>query len=650
MICYSAYIKNANLQKCKKVNLLSIFVKLLFFNLIHMKSHTIIALTAFLFMLSQAAKISGQVNIKVDINTSQKYGKITALDRSKFFNMHETPGSVNQKEMDELKELGISMGRGTFSPFAGSNVLKGTTDEEIQKQANNWIKSLKSKDITITKDLMNGIIVTSHPTPKTSAGGKYAFRWKGDNADYSDEVKFAERFFKITFTDNGIDPPSYYEPMNEPFVKAGGYDGISQERVRKEMSRYHQQMAAGLKKAFPDMKVGGYASAWPLFEGFHSDFEHWKGRMKMFIDVAGKDCDFISFHIYDGRNVTGAPLYRSGSNMEALIDIIEGYTEIKFGKRKPILISEHGLTEKGMIGCPYTRNRDWRIIEALNHQTVQFIQRPENLEKVIPFILVKGLWGVENGYPYPWVLQHKQKDGSWKKTDLYKYYEFWNHLNGKYIYTTSSEIDVQAVSFADNKKLNIVLNNLEEDKEVNISVPMIKGNKAKKCYMRSLYQKDGNAIITEKSLSLKNMKIALHNGETVIVTIDYEKGISPKESINTQKYYATSYLKEIKKDLCNSFDININRGNKYYAVLKIGIARPNGANITPKLTLNGITYQFPNDWKGYDQKSRTKDGFFGIIDVPINPKDLKDKNNISLTFDSNGGTISSVGMAVDYKE
>lgn len=600
-------------------------------------------------LICPVVSFAQRVDVVVNPLMAQHFYEITSLEREKFFNLHESPGSISGKDLEELTELGVTMGRGTMSPFAGSNVVRGTTDDEIRRSAQRWIESMKRNNTPITPDLMKGVILTSHATPKASAGGRYAFEWKGLGADYSDEAKYAERFFRITFEENGIKVPTYYEPMNEPFVKSSHYDGVSSDKIITEMCRYHQQLAHHLKQKFPDMKVGGFGGAWPFFEGFNSDFVHWDRRMKQYIDIAGEDSDYFSFHIYDGRNVMGDEAFRSGSNMEGLIDIVEGYTSIKFGERKPILISEHGMTHKGMTGNPHTRERDWRIIRALNHQSVQFMMRPDNIEKVIPFVLVKGLWGRENGYPYPWVLQHQDGKGGWRDTDLYRYFEFWSDLGGDYIYANSSEIDILSMAFADDKRLQIVLNNLEEDRVVNLSLQEIKRNKIASITVRSLYGEDDIATIAERKITAEELEnLNIRCDETLIVTVKYAKSIKTEGALCAKRFYATSYLKSIKANEVNSFEVNIERGEIASATLKIGVARPSGMEINPVLMVGDREYPFPTDWKGYDQKSRVNEGFFGVIDVEVDPADLSESNTISLKFNDDGGTISTVAAVVNY--
>ena len=69
--------------------------------------------------------------------------------------------------------------------------------------------------------------------------------------------------------------------------------------------------------------------------------------MKLFMDEAGQDMDVFSTHLYDGINQIGQDTKRSGSNMEAILDLIETYSYVKWGIIKPHAITEFGGIENG---------------------------------------------------------------------------------------------------------------------------------------------------------------------------------------------------------------------------------------------------------------------------------------------------------------
>lgn len=589
--------------------------------------------------------------VKVDLSTLKSYGKTNELQRDKFFNSHMSPGNeFSDEELNYLKKNKMGMGRNFMLPNPASEEAKRNDTLSFKKKGKNWGNALKAETF-YSPEIMRPIILTAHPTPGKSGEMKdYAFHWKGLNADYSSEAKWIANFLQYYFVDNKIDLPQYIEPMNEPYVHAGDYKklGAPEADVRLEMARYHKALASYIHKKFPSVMVGGFASAWPYMEGFHSDFEHWNSRMKMFIDTVGDDLGFVSFHIYDGKNIKGDDCFRSGSNMEGIMDLVEGYTAIKFGQPKPLLISEHGMTRNDWLGKPYNAERDWKTLRSLNHQTVQFMMRPDNILKCIPFITGKTKWN-KGPNPYPWVISKRTEDGKWEWTHLIKYFEFWKDLSGKYIDITSSNPDVLSLAFLNGKTIFVVLNNLENDTNVDIDL-LSKGNgKIKSIKIKRLYNKNGVPVLEKSNINKDSHSILLKRDETIILAYEFDKKIKPSQKIESKKYYATEYLKKIKSNSTESFTVPINNGKIKYACLKLGIARPHGFDIAPtQICLNGKTYSFPKNWKGYDQEDRIKEGFFGVIDIPVSVEDLQNNNIVTLKYNNDGGTISTVGLQIDY--
>ena len=598
------------------------------------------------------ALFAQSVKVSVDFSVAKEYGTVKALEREKYFNSHNSPGNeFSAIEWNYLNKIKMGMGRAFMVPGGGASVAQGMSVEILKKQAANWGKFSKNYPC-YSPDMYKGIVVTSHPTPGKVKN--YAFHWKGVNADYTEEAKLMADFFKIQFIDNGYSLPGYYEPMNEPYVHASDYrkKGIKEatdEKVRVEMARYHKAVAMELHKHYPELKVGGFASAWPFVEGFHSDFKHWNERMKMFIDTAGDEMDFLSVHIYDGKNLKGEDTFRSGSNMEGIMDLMEGYTFIKYGHVKPLLISEHGMTRPDWLKQPYSQERDWKIIRSLNHQTVQFMSRPDNLLKCIPFISGKASWRKDPN-PYPWVISKKDVRGNWEWTHLAKYFEFWSRLKGNYSKINSSEIDILPLAFVDKKTAYIVLNNLEEKRTVDFDVAVLKNNPVKTVSVTRLTQRNGIPLLSEEKLNSGNSLIMdIDCGETCIIEFNYKSEIHQNRVIKNRKFYASTYLKPVKPGEVIEFDINVDNGSIDKVVLQIGIARPAGQLINPELHVNGRKYLFPTDWKGYDQKNRTKEGFFGVIDINIDEHDIKAGiNHISLQFDDGNGTVSTAAFNIDY--
>ncbi|WP_075603070.1 hypothetical protein [Saccharicrinis aurantiacus] len=588
---------------------------------------------------------TAQVKVDIDVNTKKQYGNISQLQREKFFNMHASSAEFSEDELQYIKDLGVGFGRSFGGPRLGEAEEKMALPREeylsqLKKNRKNTLKWRKG-DTSMEETMIS----TNHPPGKTGTKG---FKWKGVDADYSAEAEYAVFNFKNYYGKdaNGYIPlPKYFEPLNEPYVHAKSVatkgSGITQEQVRIEMARMHAQVAKAVRAEVPEVKVGGFASAWPSFELW--EFRHWQERMKMFMDVAGDDLDFLSFHIYDGKNVTGGDSFRSGSNAEAIMDIINAYGAIKWGKPKPIVLSEHGITRPDWFGTPYSALRDWKNIRSINHQIMQFMDRPDEIEKVVSFITGKAKWYKNpEGNPYPWVSLRKVND-EYEWTHLMKIYEFWKGVEGNYSSVKTSNPDILSHAFVDGNKAYIAFSNLEgkETLDLNtINLPKVENLKVRRLFLKD----DAPALtITEADNNLQSLSIGAD--EAIILEYTFSKKVKQKKTLQNKIYYASEYLKEIEANQGINFSIAAT-DKAQSATLKLGISRPLEQALNAKILFNDAEISFPTNWKGYDQKDRTKNGFFGVIDIEIPSELLKNENKLSITFDDGTGFISSVKLNV----
>ena len=93
----------------------------------------------------------------------------------------------------------------------------------------------------------------------------------------------------------------------------------------------------------------------------------------------------------------------SGSNMEAVLDLIESYSFQKWGAIKPHVISEFG----GIAGSTYSDINNVQSIRSQNAMLFGLLQRQDVTELTIPFTTGKSTWHITeaNNYkPYKAVL------------------------------------------------------------------------------------------------------------------------------------------------------------------------------------------------------------------------------------------------------
>ena len=172
-----------------------------------------------------------------------------------------------------------------------------------------------------------------------------------------------------------------------------------EDRIKLQMAEVFAAIGQKIHAtpALDNMKVIGYSAAWPSME--INNFAHWDENMKMFMDVAGADMDAFATHLYDGVNVTGQNNKRSGSNSEAILDLIETYSHTKWGTVKPHAITEYGAIASG-YGDNYTDIESIQTVRGINHMLFNLLDRENKIDISIPFITDKSTWHINAGNNY----------------------------------------------------------------------------------------------------------------------------------------------------------------------------------------------------------------------------------------------------------
>ncbi|MCL7762588.1 beta-agarase [Polaribacter sp. Z014] len=581
-----------------------------------------------------------QNKVTIDFTTQKYIGDNSELSREKYFSMHSsyTDGDLAEDSDYLFNQLGIEFGRtfGGPKPFRKDKTVEPKISD-VKAQAKNSVSRYKKAPL-FKEFSTHDLIITDHP--------KEAFQL---DKDYEKVAAYNAMFFKKAYPMM----PNYYEIMNEPFVHSKDYvkSWDETEAVIVEMSKFHKVVADKIHAEIPNIKVGGYSAAWPEME--LKDFWHWNTRMKVFMDMAGESMDFFATHLYDGRNVEGDFSYRSGSNSEAILQLIEAYSYIKWGVVKPHLISEYGYTAKGLQGKPYSPKLNGICLISYNNIMMGLMDKPDRVLKAVPFITGKGSWFYKDArnpeqHPYPWVISRKLANGNYKYTHLIKFYQLWKDVEGKRIDIASNNPDIQVNAFAKKGKVFIAINSLaDEIQKINLDFLNKSKNFIKNTTLRRLYVNEEGVpklLFFTNYTQLNNLELKV--GETVIIecdVVDYEFS----NTITENNYYSTTYLQKIVANQSLHFTIqHVIAGKKGRAALHMGIARDHILSKQPKVLINGKIVEVPTNWAGYDQKPRKQ--FFGVIAIPVDIKILKEgANDVEITFPDVGGRVSSVLLNVE---
>ncbi|MEN8662216.1 MAG: beta-agarase [Lentimonas sp.] len=600
-------------------------------------------------MLDAALASESAVTIRLDPMTIRSVGGVTQFDRKQYITIHEAFGSMdmNNEDVRYLEDdLEVEYGRdgGMLTWLAGltqadPNNLDMPDIADLKKHFDKFIED--STTLRLNPENVRETILCTHPEFMHAMPNNEFAEW-GPRSNEA-VAEFWAQYLQMWDNESR---PRYIEVLNEPFVHAKKI-GTTAEA----MTEQHNVVAKRIKELNPDVLVGGYTAAWIEIES--RNFEHWNNWQKMFMDNAGENMDFFSYHIYDGVNVTGEARNRTGSNSEAIIDMIDQYSFLLFGKAKPHMISEFGLIPEGnMDGLDYSAERSAAMLRSTNAQLLTFMDHPDRMLKVVPFFLGKALWTYgmkgpeEPGKANPFLLWRRLADGeTFVKTDLVKYYEFWKGVEGKWRYAQSSDPDVLVHLLADGNHLNLIAMNIETEART-IHLNGLSGLDAKQITNRSMTTHGDAPVITETTLDSIPSSLELAPGESVLLKVDLAAPLIPAQTVEQSRVYATSYLKNIEANQPITFEFEQVPTGAGTAILRLSAGRENTKQVLPfSVVFNGKTLEIPTDWAGDDQKGRKM--FFGALELSVPMALVKANSQIEITYPDSGGKVACVVLQVN---
>ncbi len=607
-------------------------------------STTLIVLSGFALSLALPEKVEAQtVKATIDLECQRFLGDVSELDREKYFNIHSTydAGDFTTEDLEFLKDLGVSFGRGFWGPFGEDGDAPYPSEAEAMTVGAQSVASKQnsSKYPYRTRQA----IMTHHPRDAYTHG-----------EDPVPAAEWAANYFKYFFDDETR--PLYFEPMNEPFVHSDEFGTPNHQQVREGMSEFYREIGRAFDEKEIPMKVVGYASAWPSME--LNGFGHWDDRMKMFMDTAGDYIDAFSTHLYDGINVTGQVTQRSGSNSMAILDLIETYSHYKWDVVKP-----HALTEFGGIEAGYAEGygaaKSAQSLGSINHLLFEFFERQDRIDISIPFIGGKGAWyyndPANNFEPYGAALWRPDKskivDGHVTEflfTSKILFYYLWENVQGKRVRVESDESDVFVQGFVDCNIAYVCLNNIEEEThtvELDLISDMTDFQDVRIKRLKIFDIEDPE--YTDETLNVAPATIELLPHETVVLAYRFSKPLSFSEYNQRKEYYTDTHLQRITGNSPISFDFSGIELGAGTAHLRMGIGRKHNVSKQPIVMVNGVTVPVPNDWAGYDQINRTD--FFGAIDIPVPVEHLNEDTTVTIQFPDTGGHVSSLILEVEIE-
>ncbi|MER2494398.1 hypothetical protein [Catenovulum sediminis] len=620
---------------------------------------------------------SVEYQVDVNLNLSHKKGGVDSFDRSRYITMHigtrdnEWPDNQTQKQFIEDYDVYYGRNNGVL-PWQLNRLkdtaVNGVVDDAQMTTFGNQTKNNYANDTfehqfeNRMSNMMYGGQPSMYPHKEydtCSATNCYGNDWV---AGYDEYARFVSEWLSKYFGDGGTTgekKPQIIEVMNEPFVHS---DDLNSSNAN--ITELHKVVAERLHQDHPGIKVGGYTAAYPALEANNSNFDLFDNTWKTFIDNAGDAVDFYSIHLYDGHNNSEA-MFRSGANIEAILDMIEHYSVLQVGEAKPWVISEYGFYSPFYKSTPYSKKEDWWNLRSFSSIMMQLMDKPDQIMTSMPFFILKALWSGNNGvdeeghrYPSRLFVLEEELDGSinvtdnggnWVYSELKKFYELWSDVKGKRVDSKPSDLDLQTDAYIDGNTLYFIVNNLEhEDVTFNFNLIDKHNTPVNGISYKHLYFDEAqNAPVHDQGdLTKDTTEFTVNAFATVILKVDYASALTINEEMTETKYYADKFKQPIKANTAVDFAINsVQKGTANgEAVLRLGIGRAHNLSLTPSVTVNGTEIPVPSDFRGYSQD--TRDSFFGVIEVPVPYSALQQNNLVKVQFPDAGGFVSSVTMQV----
>ena len=577
---------------------------------------------------------SAPVTVSVDLETQRFLGDVSELDRGKYFTHHS--GSASDPQIATFRsDYDVAGGR----QFWGALPYAKNQTGEVGVYPN----TTPSTDQTVRPATQ--IVQTGHPR---------------DALRYDTDVQAAADWVTTYYTTVVDEVPAFYEPINEPFVHAGDSefsDAPDAAAMRLKMAQLFAAIGEAVDQtpALANMNVVGYSSAWPSVELW--DFGHWDSRMKMFMDVAGEHMDAFSTHLYDGINVTGQNNRRSGSNSEAILDLIETYSYAKWGEVKPHALTEYGGIEQG-YGEAYSDIQSAQSLRSQNHLIFNFLERENDVLISVPFTTDKATWFLDpanNCEPYGAALfklgNHDASNcsGDFEYTWRVNFYDLWQDVQGERGVIKTSDPDIQAQLFVDGNKAYVAVNNLADNTQT-LDLEFLSGlSGLQNVEIREMEIPISAALeptYTETTQAAAPASVTLDSGGTAVLVYTFDADIEFNKTVQSEKYYTGTHLQPIVANQAMTFEFDgVQSANAGDAILRMSIGRKHDRSKAPEVTVNGTAVDVPVDWKGYDQANR--DDFFGMIEIPVPMALLDASNTVSVTFPDSGGRVSSMILNVE---
>ncbi len=423
---------------------------------------------------------------------------------------------------------------------------------------------------------------------------------------------------------------TWWEVKNEADVKSEwiyhheqGYDAWGL------LADFHNRVAAAIHAVAPQVKVGGPTSAW--FQPHRGNFEVWRNHQR-FMDRTRDHLDFYSLHFYEMGAMDSMQRWRSGSDsyvqggQEVVLDMLQAHMSAT-GNRKPLVCSEYGSLDvkRGERGW-------WMHIKNVNAMLLGFLNRPDELDITVPFLLTFMHWAPDSSE----ALIHQTPDGEFVKTKNTFWIDLWEGYRGKQIPVIDSDPKVITHAVLDGHLIRLAVNNRTGRRtELDVSALLPEGIKISAVRRRSVVFEQGETRYVDERLSGWNA-VPLGVDGTCILEIALDRAPVLERTCAESSFYA--HPTAVPATPSAEFEIAVPEIRPVHAMLRVGLHREGGFSKPVKVEVNGDTHAVDLSWSAGIPR------FLDSIEIPVRPGNILPVSRVTVRTEESGVTVTAVKM------
>ncbi|XP_046332080.2 uncharacterized protein LOC124115211 [Haliotis rufescens] len=422
---------------------------------------------------------------------------------------------------------------------------------------------------------------------------------------------------------------------------------------------YQRAVADKLKSRF-GMKVAGPSyTSFALRQADENDFSYWK-RTAKFLDMSLDHLDFFSFHSYNylhipGRNHTNFSNYTyygiNEARLVASLDMVENYSHQKKGKGVQLVNTEFGLGLLNLGVSPNFENGiiDFQTIYQLNGFMFTFLTLREFIDRVTAYLLAN------EQYPGHTSLRNSLFTTDGHPLSAAKFYTFWHNFNSNQTFLrVSSQYNGQerivaplALANPHTKEMVVLLHNYGSKYE-NVKLDFNNSwfNPSTGTETCILFENGNPAVHLNYpfNMSEHNGTVGLPGSSTCFYKFKTNYNFAGIHTDNQITYYGKDMVIPISNGHAQT-TISLPGSGYHTSRLRVGVSRDKNANAKPQeVVFNG--HALSASYMLFDAMKILGKTNWNVWEYMVPESLVHPTNTVNMTFDGDGGTVTSVALVV----